>query len=251
MTNKRATILISGDVQDAGFRGKVMRMAQKQELVGYIENLPDGTVRLVCEGEDKIINDFVNELDIHDEDIEVEKVDVEWSDATGEFKWFEVKFDNLGMEMFQGFATAGKKLGEIRTEMHSGFSDLKNETRSGFSDLKNEMQSGFSDLKSETHSGFSDLKNEMQSGFSDLKNETRSGFSDLKSETRSGFSDLKEESKKTHEALDSIDNRLGDVIDRYGEFGEKMTSLEHNIGDLTWQIKRLVDHVVGEEVKEE
>ena len=218
MTNKRAIILISGDVQDAGFRGKVMRMAQKQELVGYIGNLPDGTVRLVCEGGDKIINDFVNELDIHDEDIEVEKVDVEWSDATGEFKWFEVKFDNLGMEMFQGFVTAGKKLGEIRTEMHSGFSDLKNET---------------------------------QSGFSDLKSETRSGFSDLKSETRSGFSDLKEESKKTHEALDSIDNRLGDVIDRYGEFGEKMTSLEHNIGDLTWQIKRLVDHVVGDEMKEE
>ena len=113
MVNKRATLVITGEVQDAGFRGKVMRIAQKLDLVGYIENQPDGTVRSVCEGEEEAIKSFVAALDIHDDDIEVENIVVEWSDATGEFKWFEVKFDNLGMEMFQGFATAGKKLSDV------------------------------------------------------------------------------------------------------------------------------------------
>lgn len=45
-------------------------------------------------------------------------------------------------------------------------------------------------------------------------------------------------------------NTRFDTLDtKYGEIGEKMTNLEHNIGDLTWQIKRLVDHVVGEDEK--
>ena len=113
MAEKRATLVLTGEVQDAGFRGKVMRIAQKLDLLGYIENLPNGTVRVICEGPEEAINDFVGKLDIHDDDIDVEDISLEWSDVTGEFKWFEVKFDNLGMEMFQGFATAGKKLSDV------------------------------------------------------------------------------------------------------------------------------------------
>ena len=135
MSNKRATIIISGDVQDAGFRGKVMRMAQNLDLVGYIENLPDGTVRAICEGKEEAINDFAKMLDIHDDDIDVEKIDVGWSDATGEFKWFEVKFDNLGMEMFQGFATAGKKLGDMHTDLKDGFNRVEGAITSMNSDM--------------------------------------------------------------------------------------------------------------------
>ena len=61
---KRATIIISGDVQDVGFRGTVMRLAQKSGLVGYAENLPDGSVRAICEGEEKSIKVFARKLDI-------------------------------------------------------------------------------------------------------------------------------------------------------------------------------------------
>ncbi|MDO9537304.1 MAG: acylphosphatase [Thermoplasmata archaeon] len=113
MVKTRATITISGEVQDAGFRGKVMRMGQKSGLTGYVENLPNGSVRVISEGGEETIKDFAKMLDIHDDDIEVEDISVDWSDATGEFKWFEVKFSDLGMEMFQGFATAGKKLSAV------------------------------------------------------------------------------------------------------------------------------------------
>ena len=142
MVNKRATLVITGEVQDAGFRGKVMRIAQKLELLGYIENQPDGTVRSVCEGEEEAIKDFINALDIHDADIDVENIDVEWSDATGEFKWFEVKFDNLGMEMFQGFATAGKKLGEVSSDIKAMHTDLKD----GFDRVEGAVSGMHSDM---------------------------------------------------------------------------------------------------------
>jgi acylphosphatase len=113
MGNSRATIIISGDVQDVGFRGKVMRIAQKSKLLGYVENLPDGRVRVVCEGEEEVIHTFKKQLEIHEDDIKVDNIELKWSDATGEFKWFEVKYSDLGAEMFQGFTTAGRKLSEV------------------------------------------------------------------------------------------------------------------------------------------
>jgi len=125
MVKKQATITISGEVQDAGFRGKVMRVGQKAGLTGYIENLPDGSVRVISEGEEESINDFVKKLDIHDDDIDVENIDVEWSDATGEFKWFEVKYSDLGAEMFQGFATAGKKLSAVSQKVEESIQATK------------------------------------------------------------------------------------------------------------------------------
>jgi acylphosphatase len=62
--------------------------------------------------------------------------------------------------------------------------------------------------------------------------------------------DLKAEAVKTHGKLDSIDNRLGVVIVKYGEFGEKMSSMEVNMAKLTEQITRLVDHLTGSGKKE-
>jgi acylphosphatase len=117
MTKKRATIIISGDVQDVGFRGIVMRLAQKSELRGYVENMRDGSVRAICEGEEKAIKAFAKKLDIRNGDVSVENVDVKWSKAQGKFKYFEVKYSDLGAEMFQGFATAGRMLGDVTKEV--------------------------------------------------------------------------------------------------------------------------------------
>ncbi len=110
---KRATIVISGDVQDVGFRGIVMRIAQKSGLAGYVENVPDGTVRVICEGEEKATQGFIKKLNVRNGDTNVEKVDVKWSKAQGRFVYFQIKYSDLGAEMFQGFATAGRKLSAI------------------------------------------------------------------------------------------------------------------------------------------
>jgi len=97
-----------------------MRLAQKAGLVGYAENIPDGTVRAVCEGEEKAIKGFAKKLDLHEGDINVAAVKVEWSKPKGKFKYFEIKYSNLGAEMFQGFATAGKMLGEVAKKVDIG-----------------------------------------------------------------------------------------------------------------------------------
>lgn len=69
-------------------------------MVGLIENIPDGTVKVVCEGEKEKIEDLINSIKIMDEIVDVENIDVKFEDASGEFdgKGFDVKVD----ESFSG-----------------------------------------------------------------------------------------------------------------------------------------------------
>lgn len=110
----RAVITISGDVQGAGYRAYLMKIARKAGLTGYVENMPDGTVKVVCEGEKDLIERFVSEIKIKTEIVEVEDVKLGYFDATGDFKGkgFDIKVENsfrgVIRELFQGYVTSEK-----------------------------------------------------------------------------------------------------------------------------------------------
>jgi acylphosphatase len=101
----RAAITVSGDVQGVGYRYFVRRVAWKQGLKGTVENLEDGTVRIVCEGKEKAIDGFVDSIDVERPPINVEKISSDFSDATGEFIGFKIVPGSLEEEMIEGFST--------------------------------------------------------------------------------------------------------------------------------------------------
>ncbi len=47
----RLTAYISGRVQRVGYRAKVVSLAKEMDLVGIIQNRPDGRVLVIAEGE--------------------------------------------------------------------------------------------------------------------------------------------------------------------------------------------------------
>ncbi|MEA2032192.1 MAG: acylphosphatase [Euryarchaeota archaeon] len=49
---KRATIIAKGKVQKVGYRDFVQDSARELGITGYVENLEDGNVKIVCEGEE-------------------------------------------------------------------------------------------------------------------------------------------------------------------------------------------------------
>ncbi|MDJ0270939.1 MAG: acylphosphatase, partial [Aigarchaeota archaeon] len=59
---RRAEIIFDGEVQGVGFRYYVRRVARRLKLVGYVENLADGRVRVVCEGNEQSIEELVKQL---------------------------------------------------------------------------------------------------------------------------------------------------------------------------------------------
>jgi acylphosphatase len=149
----RATLIISGDVQGAGYRAFVMDIARKTGLVGFIENMPDGTVKVVCEGEKNLIEKFVSGIKMKTEIVEVEDIQVEYSNATGEFKGkgFDIKveesFKGMIKELFRGYVTSEKyfnkgfeKQDKMNQDMNKNLNQLNN-TLTGFRDeTKTEFQ---------------------------------------------------------------------------------------------------------------
>jgi acylphosphatase len=51
-----------GNVQGVGFRYTTTRTAEGYDVTGYVKNMPDGTVKVVAEGEKKEINAFLDDL---------------------------------------------------------------------------------------------------------------------------------------------------------------------------------------------
>lgn len=55
---KAREIIYHGRVQGVGFRYSVKQLAAGYDVSGAVENLPDGTVRLLLQGEESEINEM-------------------------------------------------------------------------------------------------------------------------------------------------------------------------------------------------
>lgn len=89
MQKVRLEAYISGMVQGVGFRYFVRRNAILSDIVGYVENLPDGRVHVVCEGSKETLLEFIKVLRRGNSYSFVRSVDFLFSEPTGEFLSFE------------------------------------------------------------------------------------------------------------------------------------------------------------------
>jgi acylphosphatase len=89
---KQVILKIYGRVQMVLYRDSARRRARKLGLVGWVMNEPDGTVKVVAEGEEEKLKEFIKWCYNGSMLARVEKVEVEWAEATGEFKKFEIKY---------------------------------------------------------------------------------------------------------------------------------------------------------------
>jgi acylphosphatase len=60
---KTYKLALSGRVQGVGMRFFVNRTASRLGLKGYVKNVYDGTVEVVVQGEDDVINVFLKDVD--------------------------------------------------------------------------------------------------------------------------------------------------------------------------------------------
>ena len=60
MISKRA--IFEGRVQGVGFRYAVKDIAKGFDVIGWVKNLPDGTVELHINGEEEEVEEFIKEI---------------------------------------------------------------------------------------------------------------------------------------------------------------------------------------------
>ena len=87
---QKAKLTISGLVQGVGFRYFAMREAQRANIIGYIKNLPDGTIESVVEGSREAIASFKEALRRGPSHARVESLDITYEDFAGEFRGFRI-----------------------------------------------------------------------------------------------------------------------------------------------------------------
>ena len=89
--NKRLHIYYLGSVQGVGFRFVAQSAAHPLGVTGWVKNLEDGRVEVVCEGETAALNKFLDRIkDIFGASIR--DASMEPQNVTGEFEGFDIKF---------------------------------------------------------------------------------------------------------------------------------------------------------------
>jgi acylphosphatase len=88
---KRAHVYISGDVTGVGYRSWTVRTACSLGLTGWVRNVGKD-VEAVFEGSEEKVKEMINQCQAGPEVAWVQKVDVKWGKATGEFNEFLTYF---------------------------------------------------------------------------------------------------------------------------------------------------------------
>ena len=91
LNSERRHVLYSGNVQGVGFRYSTQSIARNFQVVGFVRNLPGGSVELTAEGQpaelDRFLDAISDRLSGH-----IRKAIVTAGEATNEFASFEIRF---------------------------------------------------------------------------------------------------------------------------------------------------------------
>ena len=145
----RFTAYVSGNVQKVGYRKRIIDIARAFGLKGMIENLDDGRVKIIAEGEDEKLKWFEHAIEIKNTLIQVSNVEKAYNPAGGEFSKFGKLVDegetdsrlDKGIEVMNSMLVAIKQVNTTLVDINSNL-DGKMDNLSGKMDEVNENLGG-------------------------------------------------------------------------------------------------------------
>jgi len=186
MMKKRLTAYVSGTVQKVGYRARVMDFAKMLGLRGTVENLDDGRVKIVAEGDEDKLKWFEEAIVIKNTLIIVSAIEKEYSEPKGEVSKFyklvekgetDSRIDAAAFHLKDLIAAVDRMNGNMGGKMDvmiKGQEDLS-------SNLGGKMDVMI-DLQKETLNAEEDLLEEVQESRKDLKGYLEQRFEKLESE---------------------------------------------------------------------
>ena len=135
---KRVNIEIKGNVQMAGFRTFIKNTADSLNVKGFAENQEDGSVKVVCEGEEEGLNELINSIKEKTPSFaHIDKVSAEYGDYKGEFTSFERRGDDIPKKatlndllgVMKSFDSKAERLVSILGDMNVTLKSVKEDTK--------------------------------------------------------------------------------------------------------------------------
>jgi acylphosphatase len=117
---KRAEIIIHGRDQKAGFRDFIDEIAFGLDLTGRVMNLDDGTVKVICEGEDSSIKVLLEKVNITQYPIKVMNIDVVFKEPTHEYSTFDIiREEDMTTATYERMDAAARYMREMNSNFGS------------------------------------------------------------------------------------------------------------------------------------
>jgi acylphosphatase len=92
MSLKRVHLLIGGKVQGVYFRQGMMETAEKNNVLGWVQNLPDDKVESILEGNDSNVDAVIDWARFGPAGAVVKELKVTGENYVGEFSAFEIRY---------------------------------------------------------------------------------------------------------------------------------------------------------------
>jgi acylphosphatase len=230
---KRLTAFVSGKVQKTGYRARVIDFARMLRLRGTVENLDDGRVKIIAEGDEDKLKWFEEAIDIKNALIQVSSIEREYSAPSRDFSKFYKLVDkgetdsrldtaafhlkdliaavnnmndNLGGKIAQMNDNLGGQIGRMNDNL-GGQIEQMNDNLGGKIAQMNDNLSGQIGRMNDNLGGQIEQMNDNLSGkmdvMIDLQRDTLNGQEDLLEEVRESRKDLKGYLDQRFEKLES------------------------------------------------
>jgi acylphosphatase len=206
---RASLVRVFGRVQRVGYRRFVLDSAQELGLSGYVRNEKDGSVTVFVQGDDAVVEKFIEVLKTPPQPAYVRSVDIKEVKPKPRLKYFAIKPSPLHEELQEGFGAMQSIFmdywGEFRGFVGE-FRDYRQEFRGfvgEFRDYRNEFRE-FRDASLKISREILDEVRGLKQEFRDYRGE----FRDFRQE----FGDFRNESLSiSREILDTGKEVLGEV----------------------------------------
>ncbi len=169
-----------GMVQKTGYRARVVDFAGVLGLKGIVENLDDGRVKIIAEGDEDKLKWFEEAINIKNTLIQVSSIEKEYSAPRGDFSKFyklvekgetDTRLDAAAVhlkELIAAVKNMNKDVGGKIDQMNDNLGgkmdmmiNLQKETLNGQDDLLEEVRESRKDLKGYLDQRFEKLESEV------------------------------------------------------------------------------------------
>jgi acylphosphatase len=90
---KKAILYVSGNVQASGYRAKIESIASFLGIKGYVQNLPDGRVKIIAQGEEANLEKLIRDINISNSLINVTNIEQEYTNPSEDYEDFHKVVD--------------------------------------------------------------------------------------------------------------------------------------------------------------
>jgi acylphosphatase len=225
----KAVFYIKDKVQDVGYRVWIMEKILNSKLEGTAQNMPDGSIQVLLEGEKEKIIQFYEKIrkekpELVENPTAMELIFDETLDVPDALRSSQA----LQMDQFEKSVYYLKGLG-------NKVDGLGNKTEAGFDKLSNQTEAGFDKLSNQTEAGFDKLSNQMEAGFDKLSNQMEAGFDKLSNQMETGFDSL---GTKIDALPDKITTKITEKLD---ELPDKITTkITEKLDELPEKIAKAI-----------